>query len=255
MRAGCARTAGASLLALLVGLVPAVAQQPTPPPGGEVETDSDPTRPVFVSVRPEFYNFDRQHRQLLIGRYDSRFRRRIILRFEVPLVRTDTGTHATAGLGDAYGQFLLVPYVAGRFALVTGSGFILPTATDELVGGGKWVVAPLAAPLWRLTRGLFFIKLQNFTSIAGDDERPDANYLLVTPTLIKAVGSAWWVLADTETKTNWRAGRATGVKSGLQVGRRIAPGVGLWVKPEAWWGPNRDGIWNLKLGLVWYARR
>lgn len=255
MFARLARTGGAAVLALLLGQVPAAAQQATPPPSVEVETDSDPTRPVFISVRPEFYNFEGQHRQLLIGRYDSALRRKIILRFELPAVRTDIGSHATGGLGDAYGQFLLVPYGSGRFALVMGSGFLLPTATDELVGGGKWVLAPVVAPLWRLTRGLAYIKLQNFTSIGGDDSRPDVNYLLVTPTFIKIVGGAWWVLADTETKTNWKADGRTGVKSGLQVGRRIATGVGLWVKPEVWWGANRDGTWNLKVGLVWYQRR
>ena len=242
------------VLLVVVGLAPAAAQQ-TSPPSAEVETDSDPTRPVFVSVRPEFYNFKGQHRQLLIGRYDSRFRKALILRFELPAVRSDNGLNATAGLGDAYGQFLLVPYASGRFALVTGSGLLLPTATDQRLGAGKWMLAPVAAPLWRLSRGLAYLKLQNFTSVAGDSNRPDVNYLLVTPTLIHAVGRAWWVLADTETKTNWRANQETGVKSGLQLGRRIDAGVALWVKPEVWWGPHRDGTWNVKLGLVWYQRR
>ena len=250
-----ARVAGAALIALLAGVLPAGAQPPAQTPRPEVETDSDPTRPVFLSVRPEFYNFEGQHRQLLIGRYDTRLRRKILLRFELPLVRTDTGQHATWGLGDAYGQFLLIPYVSGRFALVAGSGFVLPTATDELVGGGNWTVAPVVAPLWRLSRGLFYVKVQNFTTVGGDDARPDANYLLVTPTVIHAVGDSWWVLADTETKTNWKADGATGVKSGVQVGRRLARGVGLWVKPEVWWGDNRDGTWNLKIGVVWYQRR
>jgi len=40
----------------------------------------------------------------------------------------------------------------------------------------------------------------------------------------------------------------------VQLGHRIA-GVGLWVKPEVWWGAHRDGSWNIKVGLVWYQRR
>lgn len=249
-----ARAAGAPLLALVFGLAPAEARQRTPPPSGEVETDSDPTRPVFVSVRPEFYNFERQHRQLVIARYDTALRRAVILRFEVPAARVDGGQHVTAGLGDAYGQFLLVPYTSGRFALALGSGFILPTATDARLGGGKWVLAPVTAPVWRFSRGLVYVKLQNFTSVGGDDTRAPVNTLLVTPTLIRAVGRAWWVLADTETKTNWRQDGQTGMKSGVQLGHRIA-GVGLWVKPEVWWGAHRDGSWNIKVGLVWYQRR
>lgn len=255
MASRVARTAGAPILALVFGVVPADARQRTPLVSGEVETDSDPTRPVFVSVRPEFYNFDGQHRQILIGRYDTAFRGSVILRFEIPAVRTDGGEQATAGLGDAYGQFLLVPYASGRFAVVVGSGFVLPTATDARLGGAKWILAPVAAPLWRFSRGLGYVKLQNFLSVGGDDGRAPVNYLLLTPTLIRAIGSGWWVLVDTETKTNWREDRQTGVKSGLQVGRRIATGVGLWVKPEVWWGAHREGTWNIKVGVVWYQRR
>jgi hypothetical protein len=250
-----ARAGAGLILMLALGSIPAAARQTTRPPSAEVETDSDPTRPVFVSVRPEFYNFDQQRRQIVIARYDSAFRRVLILRFEVPAVRSEAGGLTTAGLGDAYGQFLHVPYASGRFAAVVGSGFILPTATDDRLGGGKWMLAPVVAPLWRFSRGLAYLKLQNFISVAGDDGRPSANYLLVTPTFIRAVGRVWWVLADAETKTNWREDGRTGVKSGLQVGRRIAPGVGLWLKPEVWWGPNREGTWNLKVGLVWYQRR
>jgi hypothetical protein len=247
------RTGVALILLFVTCGLPAAGQTTRPP--DEIETDSDPTRPVFVSVRPEFYNADRQHRQLLIGRYDTAFRRRVIVRLEVPVVRTDDGQRAISGLGDAYGQFLLVPYASGRFAMVVGSGFILPTAVDSRLGGGKWVLAPVTAPLWRFSRGLFYVKLQNFTSVAGDEARQPVNYLLVTPTFIRAVGGAWWLLADAETKTNWREDGRTGVKTGVQIGRRIATGVGLWAKPEVWLGPHREGTWNLKVGVVWYQRR
>ena len=260
---------GAALCFLLVAVRPLSAQQQPPPPQApparaEVETDSDPTRPVFLSVRPEFYFFEGFSQQLFITRYDSAIwkQRRVlgaksgvILRFELPVARLDTGESATAGLGDAYGQFFVVPYLSAKFAWVAGTGLVMPTATDERLGGGKWILAPVVAPVWRLPRGLFYVKFQNFVSIGGDDSRADVNFLLVTPTFIHGVGRSWWVLADSETKTNWERGARTGVKSGFQLGRRLATGVGLWVKPEIWWGANRDGIWNIKVGVVWYQRR
>ncbi|HZA36936.1 MAG TPA: hypothetical protein VE505_18515, partial [Vicinamibacterales bacterium] len=190
---GVTRTAVALILLLVTCGLPAAGQTARAP--DEIETDSDPTRPVFLSLRPEFYNADRQHRQLLIARYDTAFWRRLIMRLEVPVVRTDDGQRATSGLGDAYGQFLLVPYASGRFAVVVGNGFILPTAVDSRLGGGNWVLAPVTAPLWRYSRGLAYVKVQNFTSVGGDDGRPPVNYLLVTPTFIRAVGRSWWVLA------------------------------------------------------------
>jgi hypothetical protein len=100
-----------------------------------------------------------------------------------------------------------------------------------------------------------FVKLQTFTSIAGDPRRPDANRLFVTPTLIHAIQQDWWVLVDSETKTDWELGGRTGVKSGVQVGRGIGSNIGVWIKPELWWGPNQDGRWNLKFGLIMYQLR
>jgi hypothetical protein len=257
------------IVAIAVSAAPgwAWAQVLTPPavPSPEVETDSDPTRPVFISLRPEYYSLsDDVDQQSLILRYDARALTSlrpahgapgIILRFELPFVVADVRDDVAYGLGDLYAQFFLLPYATRRFALAVGSGFLLPTATDEMVGTGKWVLAPVMAPVWRFPRGMFFIKVQNLTSIAGDGSRPDINHLLITPVFIRAVGSSWWVLADTETKTKWADDGRTGVKSGLQLGRRLYRGVGVWAKPEVWWGPNRDGRWNLKFGLVWYQRR
>ena len=128
MAFGVARTAGALILALACGLADRHARQSTSPSKGDVETDSDPTRPVFVSVRPEFYNFDRRDTQLLIVRYDTAFRRILILRFEVPAARSDFGEHAASGLGDAYGQFLLVPI---QVRAIRGRGRQRPRPADR----------------------------------------------------------------------------------------------------------------------------
>jgi len=257
----------ASALVALLSATTAGAQQPPspPPPSDQVETDNDPTRPVFVSFRPEFYKISEDvDRFAFISRYDAAvFRQRripgaktgVILRFELPLSHTGAATASAGGLGDAYAQFLVVPHATRTFAWVGGSGLIMPTATDPLLGSGKWVAAPLGLPLWRLPRGLFLIKVQNFISMGGDDDRADINYMLVTPVYLRVVGRNWWVMADTETKSNWKADGRTGVKSGFQVGRRATRRVGFWVKPEVWWGENRDGEWNLKLGFVWYQRR
>jgi hypothetical protein len=249
----------AALVLLVVCAVPAAAQQ-----GEDAQTDSDPTKPVFLSARPEFYKIsDDVQRSVLIARYDAAVlkgrslfgsKSGVIMRFELPLAHGSAFGDSATGLGDAYGQFFLLPYASRRFVWVAGSGLVIPTATDRLLGGGKWIVAPITLPVWRLSRGLFFVKVQNFISVAGDEARPDVNFLLIAPTLITAVGRGWWILVDTETKSNWKADGETGVKSGFQVGRRLKGSLGLWVKPEVWWGPNRDGDWNLKFGFILYQR-
>jgi hypothetical protein len=228
-----------------------------------VQTDSDPTRPILVSVRPEFYRITPDiWRSVIIGRFDMATlrerrwlggRRGLLLRMELPLAGVDAPGASPRGLGDAYAQVLTVPRLSGRFAFAVGTGLFMPTATNTLLGGGKWTLAPAAVPVWfQRGVGMAYVKFQNLTSFAGDARRPDVNVLLITPTLIHTLGRKSWVLIDSETKTDWRQGGRTGLKSGAQIGHVLTRRFAFWVKPEFWWGANQDGRWNLKSGIIVY---
>jgi hypothetical protein len=270
MRAG-RRVLGFGVVAVLGALCCPTAAQGQGSPGAAaaqdgttLRNDSDPTRAVLFSIRPEF-SWPREDvtQSVLIFRYDQAALRRrrwlpgrrgVILRFEAPIAHTRIADTANEiGVGDAYAQLLVAPYFTSAFAFVVGTGLLMPTATDDLLGTGKWVLAPAAGPVWFLQgRGMFFLKLQNLVSVGGDSSRPDMNALLITPTFIHAFMRRWWALVDVEAKTNWLNDERTGVKTGLQLGRSIGPHLGLWVKPEVWWEPDQEGRWNLKFGVVWY---
>ena len=244
-------------------VAPAHAQTPEQESADTIRNDSDPTRAVLFSIRPEFswLNTD-VSRSAVIFRYDHAAlrqrrwlpgRRGVILRFEMPIAQTNTASSGETGLGDAYAQLLTVPYFTARFAFVIGSGLGVPTATDALLGSGRWVVSPITGPVWFFRgRGMFLVRVQNSMTVGSDAERPDFNLFIVAPTFVHTVGGRFWVLADTETRTDWLQDERTSIKSGVQFGRAIAGRVGVWVKPEVWWGPNPGGQWNLKFGVVWY---
>ena len=256
------RHSGLVLLVVLSAAPAARAQAPEQKTADVIRNDSDPTRAVLFSIRPEFswLNAD-VSRSTLIFRYDYAAlrqrrwlpgRRGVILRFEIPIAQTRTASNDEFGLGDAYAQLLTIPYFTRKFAFAIGSGLGMPTATDNLLGTGHWVVAPAVAPVWFLPAGMFFVRVQNLATFGGDDQRPDFNVMVVAPTFIHRVGGRFWVLADTETQTDWERDERTGIKSGVQVGRAIAGRIGVWAKPEVWWGPNPAGRWNLKFGVVLY---
>lgn len=164
------------------------------------------------------------------------------------------GQTTEAGLGDLYSQFLHVPFLTPRFAQVTGSGLVFPTDTHRSLGSGKWQLAPLGAPIWFFPRrkGFFFVKVQDFISFAGDDRRPNIHFLLTTPTVLYRLTPRWWILVDTESKTNWERDDRTSFRSGFAVGYTFNRRVTAWIKPEVPWGGNREGDWALKIALVLY---
>jgi len=240
------------------------AQTPSPAtapvPQDAAGEDSDPTRPVVWSLREEYFNLRGDAwTNVLIFRSDRAFfknkprlggKRGWLTRFDMPLAVSHRQDVTRAGLGDLYAQVLYVPHLTRKFALVTGAGLSLPTATDETLGTGKLTVAPVVAPVWFFEKkGFFLVKLQDFVSVAGDDQRPDLHYFTTTPLLVWRLNRKWWIQLDTEAKTNFKDSGHTSFRSGFLVGRMVKGRVGISVKPEVYWGRYREGDFVIRTSL------
>ena len=262
-------------LGLLLTAVPMCGQTNPPPKPAEeeFENESNPTQTVFLSVRNQYFNrSDGNWTNALVIRSDRIFMRKhkrlggkagILTRFDLPVAVAEVGGTTHAGLGDLYAQALYLPWLTPHTAVALGSGITIPTATHRTLGGGKWVVAPLLAPVWFFPerKGFFFVKLHQFVSFAGPSDRRDFNYLLSTPTLVYRFRPRWWVGMDTEVKTDWEQDNHVSFRSGLEIGHVVTPRLALAVKLEVPWGAHREaapsvpGDWALKLIITRYRRR
>ncbi|HMG33754.1 MAG TPA: hypothetical protein VKM94_07445 [Blastocatellia bacterium] len=231
----------------------------------ENQSEDDPTRAVFFSVREEYRSLKNgAWNNRLIVRKDvatlkgGRFTRPrgLLLRTDIPITTTHLGGDTQAGLGDIYGQVLYIPYLSRSFGLAVGTGLFIPTATSKTLGLGKWQIAPLAVPVWFLprARGFFLVKFQEAKSFAGPSGRPDLNYFLITPAFFYRVAKRWWIQADAESLTDWTKDNQTNFRVGLQVGRVINPKFALAVKPEIPFGGRRPGDWTIKITWTWYRQ-
>ncbi len=257
------RTAGLLVAAALVLSGAAGAEETED--SAEGGDDEDPTKTVVLNLRYE-------HRELLEGgsrdlvllRRDAAIRggahrplghRFALLRFDLPVGWVEARGQSASGLGDLYAQALHVHPFSRKFALASGSGVLLPTAGDDLLGAGKWQVAPLVVPIWNLTRprGMFFCKVQDYFSVAGKDHRPDIHALAVTPTMLWRFHPSKWLLADSEAVVDWRGDR-TAYRSGLLFGTALGPRRGAWIKLEVPWGEHRIGDWTAKTSFTWRGR-
>lgn len=179
-----------------------------------------------------------------------------ILRTDIPITTTHLGSETHTGLGDIYGQALYIPYLSRKFAFVTGTGLVVPTATYKTLGLGKWHLAPLAVPVWFLpkAKGYFYVKFQDYISVAGQRDRPDVNSLFVAPTLNYIPARRWLVQADAESRTNWKNGNRTDFRVGFGAGKVMTQKFFLGIKCEVPMGGTRPGDWTLKVTNIFYRR-
>jgi hypothetical protein len=229
--------------------------------------DEDPRSLVIFNLRLQHVELeDGNSLDLMLLRRDAAIRRPrswrpgvrlATLRWDLPVGRAHLGGEEFTGLGDLYFQALNVRTPSRKFSLASGLGFQLPTATEDQLGSGKWQVAPTLFPIWTLpaVEGIFFIRAQNFVSVAGDEDRRDVNYLTLTPTLVHRLDARRALLFDTEVVTDWERDGELRWKSGLLFASRLGARRAWWVKLEVPWGEHRFGEWTVRTSVAWRDRK
>ncbi len=117
------------------------------------------------------------------------------------------------GLGDLTPEFFFSPskptVLAPDVGLVWGIGpaFQLPTATNDLLGTGKWSAGPafvvfLSAKPLHITTGFLVLNLWSF---AGDDDRADVNAMTLQPFLNYNLAKGWYLTTAPLITANWEA--------------------------------------------------
>ncbi len=120
------------------------------------------------------------------------------------------------GLGDITDAVLYTRQTSKGLMWGIGVAFGIPSATDEVLGSGKWLAGPALrlghqiGP-WRL--GLLATTRWSF---AGDSDRADVNQLLVRALVRRTLPKNWFFLYDPIITANWDA--ASGQKWLVPVG-------------------------------------
>ncbi len=110
-----------------------------------------------------------------------------------------------SGLGDITQSLFFSPKHPGLSGIVWGVGpvFLVPTATDDLLGGGKWGAGPTAVVLKQHAGWTFGALANHIWSFAGDDDRPDISSTFLQPFVSYTTADAWTFGVNTESTYNW----------------------------------------------------
>jgi hypothetical protein len=108
---------------------------------------------------------------------------------------------AQAGLGDTAQSLFFSPKEPTANGWIWGVGpvFLLPTATDDLLGTEKWGIGPTAVVLKQTATAWTFGSLVNYIeSVAGNSDRADVRSTYLQPFLAKGMGNGRTVMVNLE---------------------------------------------------------
>ena len=115
------------------------------------------------------------------------------------------GQGSTFGLGDTSYTAFFSPAEPGKFIWGLGPAFLLPTATDDVLGSDQWSVGPGFVGLIMPGSWVVGALVQNIWSIDSDDDDGDINQFLFQYFLNYNKPSGWYYTSAPIITANWEA--------------------------------------------------
>ncbi len=115
------------------------------------------------------------------------------------------GKESASGLGDTNYSLYLSPVKYGKVIWGVGPSIMMPTASDDQLGSGKWSAGITGVALTQPGWGTMGILGRHLWSFAGDDNRSDVNQSLVEPFANYNLDKGWFLITDIIITANWEA--------------------------------------------------
>ncbi len=122
----------------------------------------------------------------------------------------------TTGSGDTTISCFLTPIHAGKLIWGVGPAVLIPTATSNPLGAGKWGVGPTGAALVEPEWGSAGVLVQNIWSVAGGSNRTPVNQLQIEPLFSYNLPRGWYVTSNPTIVADWT--QLTGERWLLPIG-------------------------------------
>ena len=162
---------------------------------------------------------------------------RQIIRATIPLATQPTSGGAYAsGLGDinVFDAIMLTSEGAGTDVAV-GPLLVLPTATSDALGQGKWQAGGAAVAIHPLPGGSVVGALVTYqTSFAGDSDRPGTSILAAQPLATMGMGGGYYFRSTAVWVFDFKNDRAL-VPIGMGIGRAfkgLGGVVNAFIEPQ-----------------------
>ena len=166
------------------------------------------------------------------------------------------GSHKT-GFGDIQVLTLAGPNRSDGVVWGAGVTFKLPTASDDLLGQGKWQAGPAVMCFWLDKPWTIGVLAQHWWSFAGDEERQPTSRTDIQYVARRAIPGGWSLGMGPTVSIDWEAdtGNLVTFPIGLGVTKTVRWGGTPWklrfepqysvIKPD-----DRGVEWNFRIQIA-----
>jgi hypothetical protein len=224
------------------------------PAEAEVETGVDPSKLLFrFECNPQYTDLPGDGSLFTTNlKLDMPITRSVAVAIDAPIAYASgfpAPLEEEFGFGDVAVRVRHV-WSFEKTSLIAGAEIVLDTATDDLLGGGKWQVNPSVALVFHLSEEyLLATAWKQRISVAGDDDRADLDASEFRLIGIYINPEGWWLQADYQPKLDWESGGELSHLMEFEVGTMISRSVGVSVRPGFGFGANKERDWSIGVGL------
>lgn len=159
---------------------------------------------------------------------------------ELPVGYFDSPFDEDYGIGD-FNLRARYQHQSGRFTLLAGLEAVLPVATADTLGSGKYQLNPVLAGVYAFSVQTFVaVTAKHLFSIAGDADRDDIVQGQYRVILAHTTADGWWFLADPQLWVDYHNDGRRHFAPEIEVGRMISETTGIWLRA----GGHVAGNWD-----------
>ena len=166
------------------------------------------------------------------------------------------GTTSQTGLGDTTQSFFFSPKEPTKWGgIIWGAGpaFLLPSATDDLLGQEKWGIGPTAVVVKQTGGWTFGMLANHIWSVAGSDHRDDVSATFLQPVISYTTKTSMTFGLQAESTYDWKLDQWTVpvVASVSQIVRVGKQPISLQLGGK-WFAEGPDGTpaWGIRFAIV-----
>lgn len=183
----------------------------------------------------------------------------LISRIIQPIVWQPYPTATTGGefgFGDMNPTFFFSPAKPSKLIWGVGPAFVVPTATNNILGQGKFSLGPSVVALAQPGHWTIGALVNNVWSVAGSGSRPDVNQMLLQYFLNYNLQKGWYVSLSPIITANWNesSGNIWTVPFGGGVGRVTKLGAQPVNITAQFYGnavhPSGSSSWGMRLQIA-----